>query len=429
MDDPSLLMLLGVLVLLLGLSAFFSGSETALMMLNRYRARHLAAHGHGGAARALALLERPDRLIGLILIGNNFVNNLLASIAAVVAVELGGVDGASVAIGASVITVLILVFGDVAPKTLAALHPERLAYPAAYVYTPLLTVTYPLVWAINVVAKGVLRMLRVRVEERGADALTREELRTVVLEAGTFIPKRHQKMLLNLLDLEKATVEDIMIPRSEVDGIDFEEPVEDILTFLRRTQYTRIPVWDGSIDNVIGILHVRDFMQAQMDEAEITKEILRGLLREPYFVPEGTRLTALLINLQRARQTVALVVDEYGDVLGLATFADLLEEIVGEFTTDPLDSISDVQPQPDGSFLVDGAASVRDLVRTMGWHLPTDGPKTLNGLILEQLEAIPETGTSLLIAGYPMEVLQVQDNAVRVAKIYPAQRRTAEGED
>jgi len=428
-DDPSLLMLLGVLVLLLGLSAFFSGSETALMMLNRYRARHLAAHGHGGAARALALLERPDRLIGLILIGNNFVNNLLASIAAVVAVELGGVDGASVAIGASVITVLILVFGDVAPKTLAALHPERLAYPAAYVYTPLLTVTYPLVWAINVVAKGVLRMLRVRVEERGADALTREELRTVVLEAGTFIPKRHQKMLLNLLDLEKATVEDIMIPRSEVDGIDFEEPVEDILTFLRRTQYTRIPVWDGSIDNVIGILHVRDFMQAQMDEAEITKEILRGLLREPYFVPEGTRLTALLINLQRARQTVALVVDEYGDVLGLATFADLLEEIVGEFTTDPLDSISDVQPQPDGSFLVDGAASVRDLVRTMGWHLPTDGPKTLNGLILEQLEAIPETGTSLLIAGYPMEVLQVQDNAVRVAKIYPAQRRTVEGED
>jgi len=429
LDDPSVLMLLGVLVLLLGLSAFFSGSETALMMLNRYRARHLAAQGHGGASRALALLERPDRLIGLILIGNNFVNNLLASIAAVVAVELGGVDGGSVALGASVITVLILVFGDVAPKTLAALHPERLAYPAAYVYKPLLTVTYPLVWAINVIAKGVLRMLRVNVEERGADALTREELRTAVLEADAFIPKRHQKMLVNLLDLEKATVEDIMIPRSEVDGIDFEERVEDILTFLRRTQYTRIPVWEGSIDNVIGILHVRDFMQAQMDETAITKEVLRGLLREPYFVPEGTRLTALLINLQRARQTVALVVDEYGDVLGLATFADLLEEIVGEFTTDPLDSISDVHPQPDGSYLVDGAASVRDLVRTMGWHLPTDGPKTLNGLILEQLESIPETGTSLLIAGYPMEILQVQDNAVRVAKIYPAMRRTAEGEE
>ena len=429
MDDPSVLMLLGVLVLLLGLSAFFSGSETALMMLNRYRARHLAAHGHGGATRALALLERPDRLIGLILIGNNFVNNLLASIAAVVAVELGGVDGGAVAIGASIITIVVLIFGEVAPKTLAALHPEALAYPAAYLYRPLLKVAYPLVWAINGVAKGVLRLLRVKVEERGADALTREELRTAVLEAGTFIPTRHQKMLVNLLDLEKATVEDIMIPRSEVDGIDFEEPVEDILTFLRRTQYTRIPVWEGSIDSVIGVLHVRDFMQAQMDEAEITKEILRGLLREPYFVPEGTRLTALLINLQRARQTVALVVDEYGDVLGLATFADLLEEIVGEFTTDPLDSISDVQPQPDGSFLVDGAASVRDLVRTMGWHLPTDGPKTLNGLILEQLEAIPETGTSLLIAGYPMEVLQVQDNAVRVAKIYPAQRRTVEGED
>ena len=429
MDDPSVLMLLGVLVLLLGLSAFFSGSETALMMLNRYRARHLAAHGHGGATRALALLERPDRLIGLILIGNNFVNNLLASIAAVVAVELGGVDGGAVAIGASIITIVVLIFGEVAPKTLAALHPEALAYPAAYLYRPLLKVAYPLVWAINGVAKGVLRLLRVKVAERGADALTREELRTAVLEAGTFIPTRHQKMLVNLLDLEKATVEDIMIPRSEVDGIDFEEPVEDILTFLRRTQYTRIPVWEGSIDSVIGVLHVRDFMQAQMDEAEITKEILRGLLREPYFVPEGTRLTALLINLQRARQTVALVVDEYGDVLGLATFADLLEEVVGEFTTDPLDSISDVHPQPDGSYLVDGAASVRDLVRTLGWQLPTGGPKTLNGLILEQLEAIPETGTSLLIAGYPVEILQVQDNAVRVAKIYPAQRRPAEGED
>jgi Mg2+/Co2+ transporter CorB len=428
-DDPSVLMLLGLLVLLLGLSAFFSGSETALMMLNRYRARHLAAHGHGGATRALALLERPDRLIGLILIGNNFVNNLLASIAAVVAVELGGVDGAAVALGASVITVVVLIFGEVAPKTLAALHPERLAYPAAYLYRPLLRIAYPLVWAINGVAKGVLRVLGVRLQERGADALTREELRTVVLEAGAFIPTRHQKMLVNLLDLEKATVEDIMIPRSEVDGIDFEEPVEDILTFLRRTQYTRIPVWEGSIDNVVGILHVRDFMQAQMGEAEVTKDVLRGLLREPYFVPEGTRLTALLITLQRARQTVALVVDEYGDVLGLATFADLLEEIVGEFTTDPLDSIRDVHAQPDGSFLVDGAASVRDLVRTMGWQLPTDGPKTLNGLILEQLEAIPETGTSLLIAGYPMEILQVQDNAVRVAKIYPASRRAPEGDE
>jgi Mg2+/Co2+ transporter CorB len=429
LDDPSLLGLLGLLVLLLGLSAFFSGSETALMMLNRYRARHLAAEGHGGAGRALRLLDRPDRLIGLILVGNNFVNNLLASIAAVVAVEIGGGGGGAVAIGASVITVLILIFSEVAPKTLAALHPERLAYPAAYVYTPLLRVAYPLVWAINGIAMGVLRLLGVRPEARGADALTREELRTAVLEAGTFIPKRHQKMLVNILDLEKATVEDIMIPRGEVDGIDFSEPVEDILTFLRRTQYTRIPVWEGSIDHVIGVLHVRDFMQAQMDEAEIDKETLRGLLRDPYFVPEGTRLTALLINLQRARQTVALVVDEYGDVLGLVTFADLLEEIVGEFTTDPLDTISDAQAQPDGSYLVEGSASVRDLVRTLGWELPTDGPKTLNGLILEHLETIPETGTSLMIAGYPLEILQVQDNAVRVARVYPAKRRNVPGGD
>jgi len=423
LEDLNLGAVLASLVVLLALSAFFSGSETALMTLNRYRLRHLAREGHRGARRAEALLKRPDRLIGLILIGNNFVNNLAASLAAVVALEIGG-EG-SVAIAATVITVLILIFSDVAPKTLGALHPERVAFPAAAVYGPLMRVCYPLVWGINGIANGLLRLLGVDPQARGSDTLSREELRTVISEAGALVPRRHA-MMVSILDLEDTTVEDIMITRNDVDGIDIDDPLEDILESLRKTQYTRIPVWQGSIDHVIGVLHVRPLLQTLMTEGEITKDQLRALLREPYYIPEGTHLHTQMINFQRAKETVGLVVDEYGDVLGLVTLFDLLEEIVGEFTTDPFDSIRDVQPQADGSFLVSGSANVRDLVRTMRWELPTDGPKTFNGLILEQLESIPDTGTSLLINRYPVEVLQVQDNAVRMARIYPARRRPPE---
>jgi Mg2+/Co2+ transporter CorB len=425
LEDINLGAILGSLVLLLALSAFFSGSETALMTLNRYRLRHLAREGHQGARRAEALLKRPDRLIGLILIGNNFVNNLAASLAAVVALEVGG-EG-SVAIAATAITVLILIFSEVAPKTLGALHPERVAFPAATVYAPLMRVFYPLVWGINGIVNALLRLLGVDPQARGTNALSREELRTVISEAGALVPRRHD-MMVSILDLEDTTVEDIMITRNDVDGIDIEDPLDDILESLRKTQYTRIPVWQGSIDHVVGVLHVRPLLQTLMTEGEITRDQLRGLLREPYYIPEGTPLHTQMINFQRAKETVGLVVDEYGDVLGLVTLFDLLEEIVGKFTTDPFDSIREVQPQADGSFLVSGGASVRDLVRTMRWELPTDGPKTLNGLILEQLESIPDTGTSLLINRYPVEVLQVQDNAVRVARIYPAHRRPAEPE-
>jgi Mg2+/Co2+ transporter CorB len=423
LEDFNLGAILGSLVVLLALSAFFSGSETALMTLNRYRLRHLAREGNRGARRAEALLKRPDRLIGLILIGNNFVNNLAASLAAVVALEIGG-EG-SVAIAATAITILILIFSEVAPKTLGALHPERVAFPAATIYGPLMRVFYPIVWGINGIVNGLLRLLGVDPQARGTNALSREELRTVISEAGALVPRRHA-MMVSILDLEDTTVEDIMITRNDVDGIDIDDPLDDILESLRKTQYTRIPVWQGSIDHVVGVLHVRPLLQTLMTEGEITKDQLRTLLREPYYIPEGTPLHTQMINFQRAKETVGLVVDEYGDVLGLVTLFDLLEEIVGEFTTDPFDSIREVQPQADGSFLVSGGASVRDLVRTMRWELPTDGPKTLNGLILEQLESIPDTGTSLLINRYPVEVLQVQDHAVRVARIYPARRRPAE---
>ncbi len=427
LNDLPLAVLFGVLCFLLLLSAFFSGSETALMTLNRYRLRHLAAAGHPGARLAERLLSKPDRLIGLILLGNNFVNILASSLATVIALRLGG-EGA-IAAAAGLLTLVVLVFSEVAPKTLAALHPERIAFPASWVYTPLLRILFPLVWAVNLVANTVLRVLGAYPEDDAeGTALSREELRTVVNEAGAMIPKRHQKMLLNILDLEKVTVDDIMVPRNELDGIDLDNPLDVLLEQLEKLPYTRVLAYRGSIDRVAGFVHARRVMQAQLD-GELTREVLEGLIREPYYIPKGTPLNRQLINFQRNRRRTALVVDEYGDVQGLVTMADLLEEIVGEFATDPSDAIADVQPQEDGSFLVDGSANLRELVRTMHWELPTDGPKTLNGLIVEHLESLPEPGTSLLIAGYPVEVVQTQDNAVKTARIRPQERRPGTADD
>lgn len=412
--------LVAALVFLLVLSAFFSGSETALMTLNRYRLRHLAADGHPGARLAEKLLSRPDRLIGLILLGNNFVNILASSLATIIALRLGG-EGA-IPVAAGLLTLVVLIFSEVAPKTMAALYPERIAFPASWIYTPLLRLLMPLVWLVNLMANAVLRILGIYPDDTDGNALSREELRTVVNEAGAMIPKRHQKMLVNILDLEKVTVDDIMIPRNELDGIDLDNPMDVILEQLEQTPYTRVLAFRGSIDNVTGFLHTRRAMRALLD-GELTRATLESLIREPYFIPKGTPLNQQLLNFQARRRRTALVVDEYGDVQGLVTMADLLEEIVGEFATDPADDIADVQPQDDGSYLVDGSANLRELVRTMHWELPTDGPKTLNGLIVEYLETLPEAGTSLLIAGYPVEVVQIQDNAVKTARIRPTERR------
>ena len=422
MDDISTGGLFGALLLLIILSAFFSGSETALMTLNRYRLKHLAEEGNRAASLAQRLLERPDRLIGLILLGNNFVNILASSLATILAMRLGG-EGA-IPLAAGILTLVILIFSEVAPKTLAALHPEKLAFPAAWVYTPLLKVSYPLVALVNFFANSLLRLLRVYPEASGRDTLSKEELRTIVNEAGALIPHKHQKMLLGILDLEKATVEDIMIPRQEIDGIDLNEPWDELVQDLLEMPYTQALVYRGSIDNVVGFIHARHLMQALM-AGELTPEKLESLIQEPYYIPEGTPLNTQLLNFQKAKHRVGLVVDEYGDVLGLVTMSDLLEQIVGEFTSDPTDRISDVTPQEDGSYLVSGSASVRELVKTFGWDLPTEGPRTFNGMILEQLESIPEPSTSLLINGYPVEILQTQGNAVKTARIHPEARRKA----
>ena len=422
MDDIPLGALFGVLVLLILFSGFFSGSETALMTLNRYRLRHLADQGHRSARLAEALLKRPDRLIGLILLGNNFVNILASSIATIIALRIGG-EGA-LALSTLLLTLVILIFAEVAPKTSAALYPEKIALPAALVYTPMLKVMKPFVWLVNMAANGVIRALGVSPEQADQHSLSQEELRTVVNEAGAMIPERHQKMLLGILDLEQITVEDIMIPRTDISGVDLTEPLDDIEQFLESSHFTRILVFEGGLDNVIGFVHARRCMQ-EMIKGGLTKERIRGIVKPPYYIPASTPLMTLMVNFQRDRRHVGLVVDEYGDVQGLVTFADLIEEIVGEFATDPSDSISEVRPQPDGSYLVNGTAGVRDIVRTLHWDLPTSGPKTFNGLILEYLESIPEPNTSLLLEGYPVEILQTDGNMVRLARIWPARRREA----
>jgi len=311
---------------------------------------------------------------------------------------------------------LILIFAEVAPKTMAALKPDRLAFPAAWVYTPLLWLLYPLVWVVNGFANALLKLVGVSVSDNIGETLSQEELRTVVNEAGIMIPDKHQKMLLNILDLEKVTVDDIMIPRQEIDAIDLELPMPDINQFLRETNYTRIPVYEGQLENILGFIHIRRYMQALV-KGDFDKDALRALIRPPYFIPEGTPLNTQLINFQREKRRMGFVVDEYGDIQGLVSFGDLLEEIVGEFVTDPMDDLDDVKQQEDGSYLVNGNANLREVVRTMHWELPTDGPKTFNGLILEHLENIPETGVSLMIDGYAIEIMQVRNNMVKILKI------------
>ncbi len=414
-DFPLAGLFLALFVLIL-LSGLFSGSETALLTLNRYKLRHMADQGHRGARIARKLLDRPDRLIGLILLGNNFVNIMASSLATIIALRLGG--EAAIGLAAGLLTLVILIFAEVAPKTYATLHPARLAFPAAYVYAPLLKLLYPIVWFVNLFTNGLLRLMGIAPEGGQETALSREELRTVVSEAGAMIPERSRSMLLAILDLERATVEDIMIPRHEVEGIDIQDSQDEIIRSIRNANYTRLPLFDGSIDNLIGVFHARNALHALVEKG-LSKEHLREIAREPYFVPEGTPLYQQLLNFQRVRQQIGLVVDEYGDFLGLITLTDLLEEIVGEFTTDPADNIEEIHRAEGGSLLIDCGIGLRDLNRALRWELPTDGPKTLNGLILEYLETIPEPGTSLKLHDHPMEIIQSAESGVKTVKVVP----------
>jgi len=406
--------LLVILISLIILSALFSSSETGLMSLNRYRLKHKADEGHRGARLTLKLLRRPDRLLGVILLGNNFVNIAASAIATVLALRYFGEAGLAIATGA--LTFVILVFAEVAPKTLAALHPERIAYPAAYVYTLLLTLFYPLVWFVNMLANSMLRVIGVNPTATRDHSLSTEELRAALNENDQQVPQRHQDMLLGILNLENITVEDIMVPRNEISGININDDINDIKQQLTQSHRTRLPVFDESIDNTIGILHLRRAI-ALIANDELDHESFTNLIAEPYFIPESTSLNEQLLKFQAARRRTAMAVDEYGDIQGLVTLEDILEEIVGEFTTSKDTNSQFVQSQEDGSFLVDASAHIREINQELGLKLPLDGPKTLNGLILEQLEIIPEPGTSLKIADIPIEITRTSNNAVRSARI------------
>jgi Mg2+/Co2+ transporter CorB len=406
---------MGLLVLLLLLSAFFSGSETALMSLNRYRLRHKARAGHRGARLAETLLKRPDRLIGLILLGNNLVNFSAASLVALISLKIGGQP--AVAVGTLLLTLVVLIFSETAPKTLAALHPERIAFPASFVYYPLLKIVYPLVWLTNAASNGVLFLLGVRGDDVEGDALSREELRTVVHEAGTRISTRYRQMLVSILDLEQVTIDDVMVPHNEIIGIDLDDDIKEISGVIQKSEHTRLPVYRDNIDNVVGLLHLRRVANA-VSTSDISKTMIEELLSEPYFVPEGTPLSTQLVQFQKGRRRLALVVDEYGDIQGLITLEDILEEIVGEFTTDPADDDADVVMERDDCYLIDGSTNIRALNRVMNWQLPTDGAKTLNGLVLEILETIPEPGTDLEVAGYRMKIVETNDTRIKTARIF-----------
>jgi Mg2+/Co2+ transporter CorB len=424
LNDIPLAVLVAVLIACLLLSGFFSGSETGLMTLNRYRLRHRAQLGERGAKMAQDLLRRPDRLIGLILLLNNIAQALIPMLLVAIALRLTGDPETAVVIATAGTALLIFIFSESMPKTLGAIHPERIALPAAYVYWPLLRAMGWLVDLVNIIGNRILRLFGVSPEDAAQHSLSAEELRTVVAEAGAMIPQRHQKMLLSILDLEHSTVEDIMVPRNEIVGVDVSEPWDEVRHQIIESQHTRLPVYRGSIDQLLGVVHLRRLMRLAA-ENRMELDTLMEYVREPYFIPEGTPLNQQLLNFQNQRRRMGFVVDEYGDIRGLVTLDDILEEVVGEFTTDPSLRVKSFFPEADGSYRVSGSVTLRSLNRSLGWKLPLDGPKTVNGLVMERLEQIPQPGRQVEIDGYLFEITETQANAVKDARITPGSRSRA----
>ena len=414
MNDIPLSVLIGILVFMLVLSAFFSGSETSLMTLNRYRLRHLVKLKHSGAIKAHRLLQRPDRLLGLILLSNSFVNNFASSIATVIAIKLYADDESVLAIASGLLTLVMVICSEVTPKTLAAIKPELLAFPAAWIYTSLLKVFYPAVWVVNIFVKLLLRLVGVDANKRSRDSLNKDELKSIITEAESLMPLRYQKMLLGILDLESATVEDIMTPRNEIVGIDLEASIEDIITQIKTSPHSRLAVYKKSIDRVVGFLHLRNVL-VLVNKDNFDKQSIINLLIKPAFIPENTPVHTQMLRFKNEKIRIGLVVDEYGDVQGLVTLDDLLQEIAGELIAD--DEIA--RKQSDGSYLIDASISVRELNRVMNWSLPTEGPKTLNGLIIDFMETIPKSGTSIKLQGHPLEIIKRDENAVKLVKFLP----------
>lgn len=423
METATTEILLFWLFVLIVVSAFFSGSETGMMRVNRYRLKSIANSKDSkrtAAQRVQEMLKRPDRLLGLILIGNNFVNILAATLATILAERIWGSMGLWIA--PILLTIVVLIFAELTPKTLAAIYPEAIAYPSSIILKPLQKLLYPFVWLINVIANGLLSLFGVSTSDVDDEKLDADELRAIVTEASPMIPKRHQKMLLNILNLEASTVEDIMVPRREIIGIDLEDDWDDILRQLAESQHTRLLIYKSEIDNPQGFLHARHLINISSNKA-VTPEILETAIKEVYYIPEGTPLHTQLLNFQRKKERIGAVVDEYGDIQGLVTLEDILEEIVGEFTTDLAADSEDIIPQTDGTLLVDCSVTIRDLNKRLDWELPIDGPKTLNGLITEFLEDLPERGFGFRLYGYPVVVVKADEHRLGWVRIYPDKYR------
>ena len=419
MDDIPLSALFCALVALLISSAFFSASETSLMAVNRYRLRHLVRKGHRGARLANSLLAKTDKLLGVILLGNTFTVAACTTLATLIAVRLFGEGELVLTFSTLAITFTLLIFSEISPKIIAAAYPERVAFAASYVLIVLLRLATPVTWFVNLFVRAFLGLLRLKPDfSETAHAMGMDELRSIVIEAGSFIPKKHQSILLNLFELEKITVDDVMTAHTYIETVDFDAPPETIAAQIATSHHTRLPVRIGQTEEVIGILHIRKVLH-QAQGGELTTETLREVMTEPYFVPSGTPLYAQLQQFQEKQQRIALVVDEYGELKGLVTLEDILEEIVGEFTTQSPSLSSSFHRQEDGSWLVDGSATLRELNRKLGLGFPLDGPKTLNGLVLEHFEDIPEPGTSFKIAGHTLEIIQTQEKVVKSVRIVP----------
>ena len=421
MDEIPLNTLLIAFVVLLVVSAFFSISETSMMALNRYRLRHLAKTGHRGARLTSQLLARTDKLLGVILLGNNLVNAAAAGIATTIALRYYGHDEYAFIAATGIVTFFILVFSEITPKVIGATYPERIAFPAAYVLAPLLTLAYPVIWFVNLFVRVLRWLLRVPTQNSQTHTLSMEELRTLVLEGANYLPQKHQSILLNLFDLESITVEDAMTPRNQIEAIDIESTPDEIRRQIATSNHTRLPVYRGRLDDIVGIVHVRKVLNLSEGEG-IGAETLKEIMRDPYFIPLDTPLLTQLQNFQEQNDRMALVVDEYGELKGLLTLEDILEEIIGEFTTHSPMQTARFRRMEDGSIIVEGGTLLRALNRKLGYRFPLDGPKTLNGLILEHLQSIPEPGTSLKLAGYPLEVLQTQDRVIRSVRLLPPEK-------
>jgi len=410
------------------LSAYFSSSETGMMSINRYRLRHQVKNKNKAAKRVDKLLKRPDRLIGLILIGNNLVNIAAASLSTIIAIRLYG-PSVGPAVATVALTLVVLIFAEVTPKTIAALHPERVAFPSSLVLLPLMKILYPFVWLVNMITNGLLRLLGVSSGQQGGNQLNSEELRSIVSETSGMIPVKHQEMLTSILDLEKVTVEDIMIPRSEIGSIDINNEWKTIQKQLGHLQHTRILLYRDKIDDAVGFIHARDLMHLQSKDLFDKSNLIRSV-SELYFIHEATTLNVQLLKFQENKQRIGLVVDEYGDIQGLVTLEDILEEIVGEFTTNVSPTISEeIQLQEDGSYIVEGSMNIREMNREMDWNFPIDGPKTLNGLLLEYFQDIPAEGLSTRLAGYPVEIINVDNNRVKSIRIIPAHYSSTETDE